>query len=55
MLIAAMADRIVDPAVPIDLLNVAFENPRTHGDTGYKSAAHHWLVHVTCAPVCQTD
>ena len=35
MVIAALADQVVDPQQSIDLLNVAFENPRTNksGDT----------------------
>ena len=29
MVLAAVVDRVLDPSIPIDLFNVAFENPRS--------------------------
>jgi hypothetical protein len=40
MVIAAMADRVVDASQPIDLLNVAFETPKAEAYEYIQSGQH---------------
>ena len=44
MVLAAVVDKVLDADIPIDLFNVAFENPRTQG----KQASPYMYV-----PMCE--
>ncbi|KAK6005276.1 hypothetical protein QM012_008055 [Aureobasidium pullulans] len=47
-LLARLSHDILDPAQPIDLLNVAFENPRVHRRPADADPSEHWSPYELC-------